>query len=84
MEGRAIRSGITSTASWRAIMALVAVVLALLASGCEGGSRSGSDQPGVPAPPGGTSQELSVNQASEDDVAAALRRSGVDDPRRWA
>jgi hypothetical protein len=84
MAGRAIRSGITLTTSQRAIMALVAVVLALLASGCEGGSRSGSDQPGVPAPPGGTSQELSVNEASEDDVAAALRRSDVDDPRRWA
>jgi hypothetical protein len=84
MEGRVITSGITSTSSKRVILSLIGVLLALLASGCAGGSRSGSDQPGVAGPPNAAAQEVSINEASEDDIAAALRRSDVGDPQGWA
>lgn len=68
--------------------AAIAALLALTASGCAGGSRSGSDQPGVEGPPGATAgpavEKVSINESSEDDVAAALRRSDVEDPQGWA
>lgn len=66
--------------------AAVAILVAVALSGCAGGSRSGSDQPGVDA---GSStaqpvQKESINESSEDDVAAALRRGDVEDPQGWA
>lgn len=70
------------TALARAITALVALLLVLVASGCAGGSRSGTDQPGVPQRDV-TTQEVSINESSEDN-AAALRHHDVDDPQRWA
>jgi len=77
-------SGNTSTPSKWAIRCLIALLLVVPASGCAGGSRSGSDQPGMPDPPGAAAQEVSINEASEDDVAAALRRRDVGDPQGWA
>lgn len=62
-----------------AIAIVIAVLLAVTASGCAGGSRSGSDQPGVESAP-----TVVVNESSEDDIAAALRRHDVDDPQGWA
>jgi hypothetical protein len=66
----------------RTLLTIVAILLALVTAGCAEGSRGGSDQPGVPGPPPGT--QISVNESSEDDVAAALRSRDVDDPGRWA
>lgn len=65
----------------------VTILVAVALTGCAGGSRSGSDQPGLPGV--GTStvepaQKESINESSEDDVAAALRRGDVDDPQGWA
>jgi hypothetical protein len=65
----------------------VAVLLAVAMTGCSGGSRSGSDQPGVPAPATASGQPApkeSLNRSSEADVAAVLRRADVDDPQEWA
>lgn len=63
----------------------VAVLLTVSASGCVGGSRSGSDQPGVDsAPTGAAEKRVSIQEASEDDIAAALRRNDVGDPQGWA
>jgi hypothetical protein len=70
-------------AAKRVVAGVIAVLLALTASGCVGGSRSGSDQPGVGPAPGATQKE-SINESSEDDIAAALRRNDVDDPQGWA
>ena len=69
--------------------AAIAVLLAVLASGCVGGSRSGSDQPGIsdlggPAATADPAHRESLNESSEDDISAALRRSGVADPQHWA
>ena len=67
--------------------AAIAVMVAVALTGCAGGSRSGSDQPGVAAPPtagGQPAAKESLNRSSEADVAAALRRSDVDDPEGWA
>jgi hypothetical protein len=73
--------------AWRhAGSAAVAILLAVALSGCAGGSRSGTDQPSLPGR--GTSpapvQKESINESSEDDMAAALRRGDVDDPQGWA
>jgi len=70
----------------------VATVLAALAlGGCAAsGARGGSDAPGVGRPasaapgPAGTPQRISIATASQQDVAAALRANGVDDPEHWA
>ena len=67
--------------------AAVAILMAVALSGCAGGSRSGSDQPGVPDAGNATAQPAqkeSINESSEDDVAAALRRGDVEDPQGWA
>lgn len=66
--------------------AAVAILVAAALSGCAGGSRSGSDQPGVDAGSGTAqpAQKESINESSEDDVAAALRRGDVSDPQGWA
>jgi hypothetical protein len=68
---------------------VVAVLLSVSVSGCTGGSRSGSDQPGVQnrtsaAGPSDISQRPSIASASEDDITAALRANGVEDPEKWA
>jgi hypothetical protein len=68
----------------RAVSGAISILLAFLMAGCAGGSRSGTDQPGVPAPPAAAGQEVSINEASEDDIAATLRRNDVDDPQGWA
>ncbi|GAA5109536.1 hypothetical protein [Pseudonocardia adelaidensis] len=71
----------------KGMQAAVAVLVAAALSGCVGGSRSGTDQPGVPdAGRNATqpAQKESINKSSEDDVAAALRRGDVDDPQGWA
>jgi hypothetical protein len=73
----------------RAVSGVIAILLTVAASGCVGGSRSGTDQPGLPGPANTTSgpvspaQKESINETSEDDLAAALRRSDVDDPQGW-
>jgi hypothetical protein len=73
------------TASTRVSTALVAVALAVLPlAGCSGGGRSGTDQPGAQQPPVAAGRQVSVNESSEPDLAAALRRGDVDDPQRWA
>jgi hypothetical protein len=69
------------------MQAAVAVLVAVALSGCVGGSRSGSDQPSLPGMGSATTapaQKESINESSEDDVAAALRRGDVDDPQGWA
>jgi hypothetical protein len=73
------------------VHATIAIVAALLvavaAGGCASGSRSGSDQPSLPGVGSSTeqpAQKESINESSEDDVAAALRRSDVEDPQGWA
>ncbi|MEJ3653090.1 hypothetical protein WEH80_08900 [Actinomycetes bacterium KLBMP 9759] len=72
------------------VMAVIALALAVAASGCVGGSRSGSDQPGVQGPPcpaagpAGAQQRTPINESSEDDIAAVLRSCDVDEPQRWA
>jgi hypothetical protein len=63
--------------------AAAAIVLVAALASCAGGSRSGSDQPGVPGLVTTTAQPAhkeSVNRSSEADVAAALRRADVSDP----
>lgn len=62
--------------------ALATVVLA----GCEGGGRSGSDNPGaaVATPTGAVPAKPSVNNGSEKDLAATLRDAGVSDAEKWA
>lgn len=63
------------------------ILLATALSGCAGGSRSGSDQPSLPGMDSTTAEPApkeSINESSEDDVAAALRRGDVDDPQGWA
>jgi hypothetical protein len=65
----------------------VAILLAVAVTGCAGGGRSGSDQPGVQAPATADGQPApreSLNRSSEADVAATLRRADVDDPQGWA
>lgn len=65
----------------------VAILLAVAVAGCAGGARSGSDQPGVPAPATASGQPAakeSLNRSSEADVAAVLRRADVDDPQERA
>jgi hypothetical protein len=76
-EGRSIHLAAAPRAIRRA--ALLAVLLAVGATGCAGGSRSGSDQPGIEGAP-----QVVVNEASEDDVAATLRTHDIDDPQGWA
>ncbi|TWF79263.1 hypothetical protein FHX44_115191 [Pseudonocardia hierapolitana] len=69
------------------VHAAIAILVAIAAAGCAGGSRSGSDQPSLPGMESNTAQPAqkeSINESSEDDVAAALRRSDVDDPQGWA
>jgi hypothetical protein len=68
---------------------VVAVLLSVSVSGCTGGSRSGSDQPGVQnrtsvAGSAGVSPRVPIGSSSEDDIAAALRANGVEDPQKWA
>lgn len=69
---------------------VIAAVVALTASGCVGGSRSGSDQPGVQGPrcavgaPAGSVAKVPINASSEDDIAAILRTCEVAEPQRWA
>lgn len=68
----------------------IAAAVALMASGCAGGSRSGSDQPGVQGPrcavgaPAGSVTKVPINESSEDDIAAILRTCEVAEPQRWA
>jgi hypothetical protein len=69
------------------VHAAVAILVAVASAGCAGGSRSGSDQPGVPEQVSVTAQPApkeSINRSSEADVAGALRRADVDDPEGWA
>lgn len=69
------------------VHAAIAVLLAVALAGCAGGGRSGSDQPGAATQPtanGQAAAKESLNRSSEADVAAALRRSDVDDPEGWA
>lgn len=74
----------------RAAAGAAALTLALALTGCADGPRGGSDQPGVQGPqsvapgPAGDSQRVELNRASEKDLAATLRASGVDDPENWA
>lgn len=69
---------------------LLAGTLAAGLTGCAGSHRGGSDSPGVKLPqsvapgPAGDAQRMSVNGASEKDIAAKLRANGVDDAERWA
>jgi hypothetical protein len=80
----------TRAARWITAAALAAITVAGCSSGSQ--SRSGSDQPGVPAPPqsaapGATPSEeskISINSSSDKDIAAALRANHVDDPEQWA
>jgi hypothetical protein len=67
-----------------------AVLLAVTVAGCAGGSRGGSDAPGVRLPPSvaqgpaGDAERTSISLASQQDVAAALRANGVVNPEYWA
>jgi hypothetical protein len=80
----------TRTLRWITAAALAAIAIAGCSSGSQ--SRSGSDQPGVPAPslsaaPGATpsvESKTSINSSSDKDLAAALRANQVDDPEQWA
>ncbi|MBN9107409.1 MAG: hypothetical protein J0I34_01385 [Pseudonocardia sp.] len=65
---------------------LTAALATVVVAGCEGGSRSGSDNPGaaVATPTGAAPQKTSVNDASEKDLAATLRDAGVSDAEKWA
>lgn len=60
---------------------LLALLAVLVVGACAGGSRSGSDQPGVDNAP---TVPVSVNDSSEQDLAAALRALDVPDPENWA
>jgi hypothetical protein len=70
---------------------ILAMSLVATVAGCTAG-RGGSDAPGVALPrppvangvpePGGA--PLDISQASQQDIAAALRASGVDEPESWA
>lgn len=68
----------------------VSLLLAIALAGCAGGARSGTDQPGsqgvqtVAPGPAGEAQRASINESSEQDLAAALRVNGVSDPGNWA
>ncbi|SDG71899.1 hypothetical protein [Pseudonocardia oroxyli] len=66
----------------RTVLPILLALLALLMVGaCAGGSRSGSDQPGVD---NAQTAPVSVNDSSEQDLAAALRGLDVPDPENWA
>ncbi|WP_433504322.1 hypothetical protein ACQP04_32725 [Pseudonocardia halophobica] len=77
----------TTTPTRRIAAGVLAGLAALALAGCAGGSRSGSDQPGVDntvtAAPG-QPVKTSISSSSEKDLAAALRTNGVDDPENWA
>jgi hypothetical protein len=75
----------------RAAAGAIAMLTALTLVGCEGGTgRGGSDQPGVPLPPSaapgpaGEAQRTSINDGSQQDIAATLRANGVSDEDHWA
>lgn len=65
---------------------LTAALATVVVAGCEGGGRSGSDQPGAAAatPSGAVAAKPSVNNGSEKDLAATLRDAGVSDAEKWA
>jgi hypothetical protein len=80
-----------SATTTRGIVAATLLVASLAGCSAGSGSRSGSDQPGVPAPslsaaPGAapSAAKVSINSSSDKDLSAALRASGVDDPEQWA
>jgi hypothetical protein len=75
----------------RAAAGAIAVLTALTLISCgEGSGRGGSNQPGVSLPPSaapgpaGEAQRTSVNESSQQDIAAALRANGVSDEEHWA
>ncbi|MCE0762621.1 hypothetical protein LWC35_06825 [Pseudonocardia kujensis] len=77
----------TTTAKRRIAAGVLAGVAALSLAGCAGGSRSGSDQPGVDNTETAAPNQpvkTSISTSSEKDLAAALRTNGVDDPENWA
>ncbi|MGD9990638.1 hypothetical protein [Pseudonocardia sp.] len=74
------------TAHRVAAAVLAAALATVVVAGCQGGSRSGSDNPGaaVATPTAVAPQKTSVNDASEKDLAATLRDAGVGDAAGWA
>ena len=77
----------TATPMRRIAAGVLAGVAALALAGCAGGSRSGSDQPGVDNTVTAAPNQpikTSISTSSEKDLAAALRSNGVDDPENWA
>lgn len=75
--------------SRHAVAGAVAVLLActLTVVGCGGGGgvpAGGSNQPGVKPPDISASNKQSINDASVQDITAALRTNQVHDPEMWA
>jgi hypothetical protein len=73
------------------MVGMATVLAAIALGGCAtSGARGGSDAPGVGRPasaapgPAGTPQRTSIATASQQDLAAAMRSNGVDDPEHWA
>lgn len=66
----------------RWIVAALMVASVALTAGCAGGGRSGTDQPGTDGTQ--SARPTSINDSSEQDLAAALRADDVSTPENWA
>jgi hypothetical protein len=83
----------TTTPRLLAATAVCALALGLAACG-SGSTPSGSVPSAATAPttssgatgtaPAASTEKVSANTASEDEIAAALARAGVSNPERWA
>jgi len=67
-----------------AAAALAAALTTGVLAGCAGGSRAGSDHPGADVAASSENARTSVNGASSQDLASALRGADVSDPEKWA
>ncbi len=91
--GRWQQAGGTRAGAHRPHLAIAVAVLAVaggVLTGCSGQSRGGTDQPGVQGPssvapgPAGAAEQTRISRSSVQDLGAALRANGVEDPDDWA